>query len=57
MVLMLSSTLEVTAFLALIPISRYNGARGLKLKYLFYAFYPFHLLFLWGLCVFMGYMR
>jgi hypothetical protein len=57
MVLMLSSTLEVTAFLALLPVSRYNGARGLKLKYLFYAFYPFHLLFLWGLCIFMGYMR
>jgi hypothetical protein len=57
MVLVLSSTLEVTAFLALIPVSRYNGARGLKLKYLFYAFYPLHLLLLWGLCIFMGYMR
>jgi hypothetical protein len=57
MVLMLSSTLEVTAFLALLPVSRYNGVRGLKLKYLFYAFYPLHLLFLWGLCIFMGYMR
>lgn len=35
---------EVTAPLAFYPIYRYNGKRGLSLKYVFYAFYPIHLL-------------
>lgn len=29
----------------------YNGRRGLKLKWLFYIFYPLHLLILAGICV------
>lgn len=41
---------EVSAVLAFIPIRMYNGARGKwNLKYLFYAFYPVHLLILWGI--------
>ena len=32
--------------IALIPICIYNGKQGLKVKYLFYAFYPVHLLVL-----------
>ena len=41
---------EVTAPLAMIPIRMYNGTRGkARLKYGFYAFYPLHLLVLWGL--------
>ena len=46
-VLTLMSSSEVTAFFTLIPVAKYNGKRGLKLKYFFYAFYPVHLLLLW----------
>jgi hypothetical protein len=35
---------EPTATFAFLPIAAYNGKRGLKLKYVFYAFYPAHLL-------------
>lgn len=34
---------EVTAPLAFIFVAMYNGQRGIKLKYIFYAFYPVHL--------------
>ncbi len=46
-ILMFSSSLEIVAFLALIPICFYNGERGWKLKWVFYIFYPAHLLILW----------
>ncbi len=35
------------AGLSLIPISLYNGKRGISLKYLFYIFYPAHILILY----------
>lgn len=38
--------IEPVALLALLLIKVYNGKRGLKLKYLFYAFYPVHLFIL-----------
>lgn len=37
---------EVTAPLAFLIIHKYNGTRGLKLKYFFYLFYPVHILLL-----------
>lgn len=45
---------EIPAMLAFLPIILYNGKRGLKVKYGFYAFYPLHLLILFAVCCFMG---
>ena len=45
---------EVPAPMAFIPIAFYNGKRGLKMKYFFYAFYPTHLLLLHFITYFLG---
>ena len=45
---------EIWSFFTLIPVAKYNGERGLKLKYFFYAFYPVHLLLLWLVAYLMG---
>ena len=52
--LLTKGIMEAAAFLSLLPISLYNGRRGPRLKYFFYAFYPAHLLALWLVCVLMG---
>ena len=49
------SLLEVWAFLMLIPVARYNGKRGLSLKYFFYAFYPVHILLLYLIALALGF--
>lgn len=42
----MSSSTEILALLMLYPLMKYNGERGKNIKYVFYAFYPVHLLIL-----------
>ena len=45
---------NITALLAFVPVWLYNGTRGLNVKWLFYVFYPAHLLVLYGICRALG---
>lgn len=49
-----SSTTEIAALCMLYPLVRYDGTRGKNMKYVFYAFYPVHLLILAGMCILLG---
>lgn len=46
-VLTIMSLNEVSAFLTMIPVGMYNGKRGWSLKWVFYVFYPAHILLLY----------
>ena len=45
---------EIPALAGLVPLALYNGKRGLKMKYFFYAFYPGHILLIWLLSRYLG---
>ena len=56
LVLTLMQPIEAAAFFMLIPISKYNGERGMKLnKYFYYAFYPVHIGLLYLVTLLLGY--
>ena len=50
----LSSSTEILALLMLYPLMKYDGTRGKNIKYVFYAFYPVHLLILALICIGLG---
>lgn len=45
---------ERIAPFSFVLVGFYNGKRGIPLKYVFYWFYPLHLLILYGICVALG---
>ncbi len=49
-----SGSTEILALVMLLPLSCYDGTRGEGNKYLFYGFYPVHLLMLGLLCLGLG---
>ncbi len=52
--LVLSSPIEAVALVDTFAIAKYNGKRGINLKWIFYLFYPVHLLILSVICIVMG---
>lgn len=46
--------LEISSFAILLPIHMYNGKRGWNIKWLFYVFYPAHILLLYLIACWLG---
>ena len=46
-ILTIMSVNEIVAFVDVILVKFYNGERGLNLKFIFYLFYPVHLIVLY----------
>lgn len=53
-VLTCMNALEVSAYTILLPVWLYDGRRGWKIKWLFYLFYPVHILLLYGIACGLG---
>ncbi|HPF83207.1 MAG TPA: TraX family protein [Bacilli bacterium] len=43
---------EILGIFSVIPIGLYNGKKGLSMKYVFYIFYPLHLLIIYFICAY-----
>ncbi len=52
--LVFAGWMEEVALIDILPVAFYDGRRGASLKWVFYAFYPVHLLLLFLVCVCMG---
>ena len=50
----IAGDIEILALAMLYPIMRYDGSRGKNMKYVFYVFYPAHLLALALICMMLG---
>ncbi len=52
--LVVNNPIEFSAFITVALVQNYNGKRGINMKYFFYAFYPCHILLLYGVCHLLG---
>lgn len=50
----ITNSTEILALIMLYPLMKYDGTRGKNMKYVFYAFYPAHLLVLALICMGLG---
>lgn len=50
----ITNSTEILALIMLYPVMKYDGTRGKNMKYVFYAFYPAHLLVLALICMGLG---
>ena len=50
----ITGDIEILAMFMLYPVMKYDGSRGKSMKYVFYIFYPAHLLILALICMAMG---
>ena len=50
----ITGEIEILAMAMIYPIMKYDGSRGKNMKFVFYAFYPAHLLVLALICVALG---